>query len=218
MASSLKQILENGDNRVLYRKAADYCALQDRCISEVRSRLLYWGAGAELTAQFIQALIEEGFIDEQRFAIAFARGKFRNLQWGKVKIRFELKNKGITQAMIEKALSETEFLNLVKKAFHLKVLKHTPLLNKSIKKVAFCGGSGAFLIKNAINSGSDAYISADIKYHEFFDAESKILIADTGHFENEQFTPEIFYELIQKKFTTFAPYLSKVITNPVNYF
>jgi dinuclear metal center YbgI/SA1388 family protein len=118
----------------------------------------------------------------------------------------------------EKALSETEFLNLVKKAFHLKVLKHTPLLNKSIKKVAFCGGSGSFLIKNAINSGSDAYISADIKYHEFFDAEAKILIADTGHFENEQFTPEIFYELIQKKFTTFAPYLSKVITNPVNYF
>ncbi len=118
----------------------------------------------------------------------------------------------------EKALSETEFLNLVKKTFHLKVLKHTPLLNKPIKKVAFCGGSGSFLIKNAINSGSDAYISADIKYHEFFDAESKILIADTGHFENEQFTPEIFYELLQKKFTTFAPYLSKVITNPVNYF
>ncbi len=118
----------------------------------------------------------------------------------------------------KKPLTETEFLNLVKKAFHLKVVKHTPLLNKPIKKVAFCGGSGSFLIKNAINSGSDAYISADIKYHEFFDAESKLLIADTGHFENEQFTPEIFYELIQKKFTTFATYLSKVNTNPVNYF
>jgi dinuclear metal center YbgI/SA1388 family protein len=118
----------------------------------------------------------------------------------------------------EKPISETEFLNLLKKAFHLKMVKHTPLLNKSVKKVAFCGGSGAFLIKSAINSGSDAYISADIKYHEFFDAESRILIADTGHFENEQFTPEIFYELIQKKFTTFATYLSKVNTNPVNYF
>lgn len=118
----------------------------------------------------------------------------------------------------EKALSETEFLNLLKKAFGLKILKHTPLLNKPIKKVAFCGGSGAFLIKNAINSGSDAYVSGDIKYHEFFDAESRILIADTGHFENEQFTPEIFYELIQKKFTIFATYLSKVNTNPVNYF
>ncbi len=118
----------------------------------------------------------------------------------------------------EKSIPETDFLNLVKKTFNLKVVKHTSLLNKPIKKVAFCGGSGSFLIKNAINSGSDAYISSDIKYHEFFDAESRILIADTGHFENEQFTPEIFYTLIQKKFTTFATYLSKVNTNPVNYF
>lgn len=118
----------------------------------------------------------------------------------------------------ETELSETDFLTRVKQAFGCKILKHTPLLNKKIKKVAFCGGSGSFLIKNAIDSNSDAYISADIKYHEFFDAESKILIVDTGHFENEQFTPEIFYELIQKKFTTFATYLSKVNTNPVNYF
>ncbi len=119
---------------------------------------------------------------------------------------------------LESELSETEFLNLVKRVFSCKIVKHTPLLNKKIKKVALCGGSGSFLIKNAINSNSDAYISADIKYHEFFDAESKILIVDTGHFENEQFTPEIFYELINKKFTTFATYLSKVNTNPVNYF
>jgi putative NIF3 family GTP cyclohydrolase 1 type 2 len=118
----------------------------------------------------------------------------------------------------EKVLTETEFLDLVKKAFKLKVVKHTPFLNKPVKKVAFCGGSGSFLIKNAINSGSDAYISADIKYHEYFDADGKILIADTGHFENEQFTPEIFYDLFRKKFTTFATYLSKVNTNPVNYF
>lgn len=118
----------------------------------------------------------------------------------------------------ETELSETEFLTKVKETFGCKMVKHTPLLNKKIKKVAFCGGSGSFLIKNAINSKSDAYISGDIKYHEFFDAESKILIVDTGHFENEQFTPEIFSELIQKKFTTFATYLSKVNTNPVNYF
>lgn len=119
---------------------------------------------------------------------------------------------------LETELTEVEFLSHVKTVFGCKMLKHTPLLNKKIKKVALCGGSGSFLIKNAINSNSDAYISADIKYHEFFDAESKILIVDTGHFENEQFTPEIFYELINKKFTTFATYLSKVNTNPVNYF
>ena len=118
----------------------------------------------------------------------------------------------------EKPLSETDFLNKVKETFNCKFVKHTNLLNKPVKKVAFCGGSGSFLIKNAISLNSDAYISADIKYHEFFDAESKVLIVDTGHFENEQFTPEIFYELIQKKFTTFATYLSKANTNPVNYF
>jgi dinuclear metal center YbgI/SA1388 family protein len=118
----------------------------------------------------------------------------------------------------EKAMSETEFLTLVKNTFGPKFLKHTPILKRDIKKVAFCGGSGAFLIKNAMNSGADAYISADIKYHEFFDADGKILIVDTGHFENEQFTPEIFYGIIHKKFTTFATYLSKINTNPVNYF
>lgn len=118
----------------------------------------------------------------------------------------------------EKEMEEKEFLSLVKNTFGCGFLKHTPLPGKKIKKVAFCGGSGSFLIKVAINSGADAYISADIKYHEFFDAEGKILLVDTGHFENEQFTPEIFYELIQKKFTTFATYLSKVNTNPVNYF
>ncbi len=118
----------------------------------------------------------------------------------------------------DKELSENEFLLLVKKVFGLRFLKHTALTGKTIKKVAFCGGSGSFLIKDAINSEADSYISSDIKYHEFFDADGKILIVDTGHYENEQFTPEIFYELIQKKFATFATYLSKVNTNPVNYF
>lgn len=115
-------------------------------------------------------------------------------------------------------INEKDFLSLVKATFGCSFVKHTNLLNKPIKKVAFCGGSGSFLIKNAINSESDAYISADIKYHEYFDAENEILLVDTGHFENEQFTPEIFYELIQNNFTTFATYLSKVNTNPVNYF
>ena len=100
----------------------------------------------------------------------------------------------------------------------LKLIKHTPLLNKSIKKVALCGGSGSFLLKNAINSKSDIYISSDFKYHEFFDAENQILIADIGHYESEQFTPEIFYEIISNKFPTFATYLTETNTNPVNYF
>jgi len=115
-------------------------------------------------------------------------------------------------------ISEYNFLQLLKSIFNLKVIKHTSLLNKSIKKVALCGGSGNFLLKNAINLKSDIYISSDFKYHDFFDAENKILIADIGHYESEQFTPEIFYEIISKKFPNFASYLTETNTNPVNYF
>jgi dinuclear metal center YbgI/SA1388 family protein len=121
-------------------------------------------------------------------------------------------------AELPQAISETDFLTLVKAKLNAGVLKHTAFLQKSIKKVALCGGSGQFLLKNAISAGADAYITADFKYHEFFDAEGKILLIDAGHFETEQFTPEIFLALIQNKFPTFATYLSKINTNPVNYF
>jgi dinuclear metal center YbgI/SA1388 family protein len=116
------------------------------------------------------------------------------------------------------SLSEIEFLEKLKVVFKVKVIKHTALTNKNIKKVALCGGSGSFLLKNAINSKSDIYISSDFKYHEFFDAENQILVADIGHYETEQFTPEIFYDIISNKFPTFASYLTETNTNPVNYF
>ena len=119
---------------------------------------------------------------------------------------------------LEKPISETEFLANLKSIFKVKVIKHTALTNKNIKKVALCGGSGSFLLKNAINSKSDIYISSDFKYHEFFDAENQILVADIGHYESEQFTTEIFYEIISNKFPTFASYLTETNTNPVNYF
>lgn len=115
-------------------------------------------------------------------------------------------------------MKEIDFLNHVKKVFQVPVIKHTHLPKKEIKKVAFCGGSGRFLLKNAINSGADAYITSDFKYHEYFEAENKLVLVDVGHFETEQFTPEIFYDIIQKKFTTFAIHLSKINTNPINYF
>ncbi|MBL7917587.1 MAG: Nif3-like dinuclear metal center hexameric protein [Bacteroidia bacterium] len=115
-------------------------------------------------------------------------------------------------------MAEMDYLQLVKERFNIKTLKHTVLTNKKVKKVAVCGGSGAFLLKNAINSGADSYISGDFKYHEYFDAEGKILVADIGHYESEQYTPEIFYGIIQKKFAKFALHLSKTNTNPVNYF
>ncbi len=118
----------------------------------------------------------------------------------------------------EKSISEMEFLERLKSVFKLKTLKHTAFLDKPVKKVSLCGGSGSFLLKNAIVSKSDVYVSSDFKYHEFFDAEGKILITDIGHYESEQFTPEIFYDIISNKFPTFATYLTAINTNPVNYF
>ncbi|MDI1354221.1 MAG: Nif3-like dinuclear metal center hexameric protein [bacterium] len=115
-------------------------------------------------------------------------------------------------------MEETAFLQHVKKTFKVPIIKHTPLIGKPIKQVALCGGSGQFLLKQALAAGAQAYLSADFKYHEFFDAEGRLLLVDTGHFESEQFTPEIFYEIIKKKFSTFAIHLSKINTNPVNYF
>lgn len=115
-------------------------------------------------------------------------------------------------------MTEQDFLLHVKKTFNSGCIKHTQKTGNNIKKVAVCGGSGRFLLKNAISNKTDAFITADFKYHEFFDVENKLLLIDAGHYETEQFTPEIFYEIIQNKFPTFAIRLSKTNTNPVNYF
>jgi len=128
---------------------------------------------------------------------------------------------GIGSGLIGKlpqAIDSNDFLKLVKATFKVPVLKYTKPTGKPIQKVAVCGGSGRFLLKNAISAGADAYITADFKYHEFFDADGRLLLVDTGHFESEQFTPEIFLDIIKEKFPTFAVRLSEINTNPVNYF
>ena len=96
-------------------------------------------------------------------------------------------------------------------------LCRSSLIPTTIQRVAVCGGSGAFLTKTAINRKADIYITGDYKYHDFFNAENKIIIADIGHYESEQYTKEIFYELIIKKISNFAVQFSKVCTNPVHY-
>jgi len=116
------------------------------------------------------------------------------------------------------SVSETEFLQQLKSTFNTGVIKHTALKDKPVEKVAVCGGSGSFLLNAAIAAGADFFVSGDFKYHQFFDAENKIVIADIGHFESEQFTKELFYELLTKKFPKFAVHLSGVGTNPVFYF
>ena len=111
----------------------------------------------------------------------------------------------------------TEFLKRIKETFGCGVIRHTNSIKESISKVAVCGGSGSFLIHDAIRSKADIFITADVKYHDFFNAENKIILADIGHYESEQFTKELFYELLKKKFYNFAIQISKVNTNPINY-
>ncbi|MBN2349683.1 MAG: Nif3-like dinuclear metal center hexameric protein [Bacteroidales bacterium] len=115
-------------------------------------------------------------------------------------------------------VDETEFLKLLKSVFETKVIRHTKLLGKKVNKVAVCGGSGSFLINKAIASGADVFVTGDVKYHQFFEAENKLVIADIGHFESEQFTKEIFYDLLKKNFPKFAIRLSEVNTNPIKYY
>ncbi len=113
---------------------------------------------------------------------------------------------------------EKEFLTQLKETFRTGTIKHTALRNEKVKKIAVCGGAGSFLLNQAIAAGADFFVSGDFKYHQFFDAENKIVIADIGHFESEQFTKELFYELLTKNFPKFAVRLSEVNTNPVFYF
>ncbi|MDZ4666642.1 MAG: Nif3-like dinuclear metal center hexameric protein [bacterium] len=119
---------------------------------------------------------------------------------------------------LPKEMAETEFLAFLKDKMELDLIRYTPFNRKKINKVAVCGGAGSFLLKQAISAGADAFVSADFKYHEFFDAENAILIADIGHYESEKFTKSLLSELIIEKFPTFAVLLSKIVTNPINYY
>jgi len=113
---------------------------------------------------------------------------------------------------------ETAFLQTIKTAFGLQVIRHTGLCNKKVKIVAVCGGAGSFLIKKAVAAGADFYITSDVKYHEFFDTEGRLVLADIGHWESEQFTPDLLVRILKANFPTFAVLKSEVNTNPVQYF
>ncbi len=115
-------------------------------------------------------------------------------------------------------LAETDFLRHVKNALGISMIRHSPLLHKPIKSVAFCGGAGSFLLKNAIGRGADAYLTGDLKYHDFFDPDGKILLLDIGHYESEIPAVAHLANYLRLKFPTFAVLQTKVDTNPVNYF
>lgn len=115
------------------------------------------------------------------------------------------------------AMEEIAFLQELKTKMNTVMVKHTNTLGHNVTRVAVCGGVGGFLLDHAIAAEAQVFVTSDYKYHEFFDANDKIVIADIGHYESEQFTINLLHELISRKFSTFAAHCTKVVTNPVNY-
>ena len=118
---------------------------------------------------------------------------------------------------LEKETDALEFLKSLKTSMQTDVVRYTLPHKKNVKRIAVCGGSGSFLLSKAISSGADVFITGDFKYHQFFDAENRVIIADIGHYESEQFTMELLKDKLAKKFPTFAARLTRVKTNPINY-
>jgi len=158
-----------------------------------------------LLKQVISAMLEAHPYEEVAYDIYSLKNNFERVGAG-------------MYGYLSNPVTETEFLHFVKETFELKYLKHSKLLHKKIEKVAVCGGSGSFLINQAIKSESDVFITADIKYHDYFLAEDNILLIDIGHFESEQFTTEIIYDFLKEKISTFASLKIKQNFNPINYF
>jgi len=115
-------------------------------------------------------------------------------------------------------MDEINFLTRIKEVFQVPVIRHTELLGEPVERVAVCGGAGSFLISKALGEGAQFYVTADMKYHEFFDANDRMVIADIGHFESEQFTINLLQEVLEQKFPNFAVLKTEVDTNPVHYF
>jgi len=118
---------------------------------------------------------------------------------------------------LESELDVVDFLRLIKKQMNALGIRFTQPHKQKIQTVAVCGGSGSFLLNDAIKAGADIFVTADFKYHQFFDADNRIIIADIGHYESEQFTIELISDWLAKKFATFATHLTETVTNPVRY-
>jgi dinuclear metal center YbgI/SA1388 family protein len=158
-----------------------------------------------LQSKIIKALHEVHIYEEVAYEIYSLQNKQQEIGLG---MYGELPN----------AMNETDFLEMVKKKMQCGVIRHSDFLNKNIQKVAVLGGSGAFAIEAAKREGVDAFLTADLKYHDFYTAENKLLLADIGHFESERYTKNYIVGFLKEKITNFAVQLSEVNTNPVKYF
>lgn len=158
-----------------------------------------------LEAKILKALFANHLYEEVAYEIYELTNKHQNIGLGML-------------GELPKSLSETDFLTLVKEKIQTGGIRHSAFLNKPIQKVAVLAGSGSFAIRAAIASGADAFLTADLKYHQFYEAENRLLLADVGHFESERFTKNYIVDYLKEKITNFAIILSEENTNPVQYF
>ena len=119
---------------------------------------------------------------------------------------------------LDEPMDEEDFLALLKSTFKTGCIKHSALLGKPVKKVTVLGGSGSFAIENAKKSGSHFFITADLKYHDYFKAEGRLVLADIGHYESEQYTKDLIHSYLSKKISNFALILANTKTNPIKYY
>ncbi len=187
--------LDAASGGVSYR-LAQKLGIENGAILEPRSGLL--------TDEVVKALRDSHPYEEQAFNLFQMQNKTRDTGFGWV-------------GLLPESCSPEEFLLQVKKILGTGALRYSTLPARAIHKVAVCGGSGAELLSAALAAGADAYITADVKYHTFQEAEGRLLLIDAGHYETEQFTKELFYDVLTKKFNNFAVHISKVKTNPINY-
>lgn len=158
-----------------------------------------------LESKILKALFKNHIYEEVAYEIFETVNRHQNIGLGMI-------------GELETAMNEIYFLNFVKEKMQCGGIKHSAFLEKPIKKVAVLGGSGSFAIKNAIQQGADAFLTADLKYHQFYEAENQILLTDIGHYESEQYTKNYIVDFLIKKIPNFAIILSTVNTNPVKYF
>lgn len=118
----------------------------------------------------------------------------------------------------KKPVGSYDFLDSLKVRMQCHTIRHSAIIKPMVQRIAICGGAGSFLIREAISKGADLFLTADLKYHEFFESNDQIILADIGHFESEQFTIELLYGLISQKFRNFATHCTKINTNPIQYY
>ena len=157
-----------------------------------------------LESKILKALFKNHVYEEVAYEIYNLQNKHQNIGLGMI-------------GELEKPMAEKEFLLFVKEKMQSGGIRHSEFIGKEIKKVAVLGGAGSFAIKNAIQAGADAFLTADLKYHQFFEAENQLLLADIGHFESERYTKNYIVDYLRKKILNFAIILSEENSNPVKY-